>query len=236
MKTLLLADIHSNLEALNAVLADAEKKFEKIVCLGDIVGYGAQPNECIEAMKKLRAECILGNHDAATIGALSTDWFNPHAASCIEWTKQKISEENERFLEALPKSLEKDGVLFVHGSPREPLTEYMNEAVARQALKQSKRQLIVVGHTHVPFVFSEKNSRCVDGDASIDFSKQKMLVNLPAVGQPRDANNKAGYALLDVEKKKIEIKRIAYDFEETARKIIAAGLPSIEAERLRLGR
>lgn len=241
MLYLLIADIHANLEALNAVLqAAAKSRFSKIICLGDIVGYGANPNECCNIMRREHAACVLGNHDAAAAGVIGTEWFNQHAAACVEWTQRQLTEENFAFLKNLPKQfstkINSDSILCVHGTPQDPILEYIDFSSALQALQTVKENLILVGHTHTPYVFSKQNELFLKENSKIAFSSKRLVVSLPSVGQPRDLNKKAGFALLDSERKTIEIKRVEYDIAAAAKKIIDAGLPEIEAKRLFLGR
>lgn len=237
MRYLLLADIHSNLDALAACLEDAKDKgFSRILCLGDIVGYGAEPNECIKLLRKNDAICLLGNHDAACIGELSLEWFNPLARACIEWTRKEITASNKKFLAELPVFFSCQWVFAVHGTPADPIKEYMDEAKAKLALQKVAEDLVLCGHNHVPFKVEENATpEPIEGNAIIKLNK-RMVVCLPAVGQPRDLNPKAGYAILDWEEKTLEIVRISYDVESAIRKIKQAGLPEFIAERLRYGR
>ena len=236
MKYLILADIHSNLEALKACLKDAGKQYKRILCLGDIVGYGANPNECIELLRRKKAICLMGNHDAATVGLLQRNWFNEAARTAIEWTEQELTEENKAFLRELPEFFSCQFLLAVHGSPRSPLREYMDGKTAEQALRFVMEDLVLCGHTHIPFKFEErKGIRMLYGNNKIEFNEKRMVLSMPSVGQPRDRNPRAGYGLLDFDKKSIEIKRINYDVESASKKILSAGLPEFLATRLKKG-
>lgn len=229
----MLADIHSNLEALNAVLKEAEKyHFKRILCLGDIVGYGANPNECINILKRNDAISLLGNHDAAVCGMIGTEWFNPEAAACIEWTKQRLSEENFTHLSSLPKFFSMKFLLAVHGTPLGPLLQYINFASAQKTLDTVPESLVLVGHTHTPCLFTKQNERHLKENTSVAFHGKRMVASLPSVGQPRDHNPRAGFAILNFEREELLIKRVEYDIESAARKIREAGLPETEAERL----
>ena len=236
MKYLVLADIHSNLEALNACFKDANRRYKRILCLGDIVGYGANPNECIEILRKKKAICLLGNHDAATVGLLQRDWFNEAARKAIEWTEKELTRKNKAFLKKLPEFFSCKFLLAVHGSPRNPLREYMDGKTAEQTLRLVMEDFVLCGHTHIPFKFEErKETRMLYENNEIEFKGKRMVLSMPSVGQPRDGNPKAGYGLLDFEEKNIEIKRINYDVESALEKILKAGLPEFLATRLKKG-
>lgn len=235
MRYLVIADIHSNLDALNSVLKEAEKiGFERILCLGDIVGYGAEPNECVELMRGSETICIMGNHDAAICDLVDLNWLNPHAKECILWTKSVLKKENKQFLCSLPKFFSTEFLLAVHGTPAKPVTEYMNAYKAREALETAIEGLILVGHTHESFYYIEGKveAELIPRDKLIEFEGKRIVVNLPAVGQPRDGNPNAGFAILNFDEKTLQVKRIPYNINSAAKKIIEAGLPSIEAERL----
>jgi len=244
MRYLVIADIHSNLEALNAVLESAKRYYyDRILCLGDIVSYGAQPNECIELLKKQNPICLLGNHDAACTGlmeeepfGISTN-FNEHAAECVKWTKKQLTESSRNFLSYLPKFFSMQFLLAVHGTNNDPLLEYMDAEKAEKCLKQVVEDLVLVGHTHKPFYYEakQKDLTLVVGDRTINFSGKRMVVSIPSAGQPRDENPKAGYAVLDFQKRSLEIRRIEYNYKAAQEKIRKAGLPEIEAERLEKG-
>ena len=238
MKWLLLADVHSNLEALQAVLSDAKKTgFSKVLCLGDIVGYASNPNECIELLRKQNAVCLLGNHDAAVAGIIGIEWFNPLAAECIEWTKQVIKKENISFLQELPKFFSTGEILFVHGTPSDPLMAYMDAIAAEEVMRASEEKIVICSHSHKPFrIEHNKEAKNISGSEKFSIANKRMVVSIPSTGQPRDGNAKAGYAIIDFKEQTMEIKRIVYDIAKAAQKIIAAKLPAFEAERLFVGR
>lgn len=233
MKYLVLADIHSNLEALKACLKDAGRQYQRILCLGDIVGYGANPNECIDLVRKKDTICLMGNHDAAVTGMLKKEWFNPAARKAVEWTAGILTKKNKAFLRELPEFFSCQFLFAVHGSPSDPLREYMDGKVAEQSLKCVIEDIVLCGHTHTPFKFEQgKEVRMLPGNNKIEFEEKKMVLSMPSVGQPRDRNPKAGYGILDFEEKTIEIHRIDYDIESASEKILKAGLPEFLAERL----
>ena len=236
MKYLVLADIHSNLDALKACLKDASKQYQRILCLGDIVGYGANPNECIELLRKKNAICLMGNHDAAAVELLGRGWFNPTARKAVEWTASILTEKNKAFLKELPEFFSCKFLFAVHGSPNNPLTEYMDGKIAEHSLKCVIEDIVLCGHSHIPFKFEEhKQVKTMPGNSKIEFEGKRMVLSMPSVGQPRDGNPKTGYALLDFEEKSIEIKRIDYDIESASEKILKAGLPEFLAIRLKKG-
>jgi putative phosphoesterase len=217
MEIAIIADIHSNLPALNGVLKRI--KGLPIFCCGDLVGYNPYPNEVIETVKKRKIVSILGNHDKAVLTG-DTSWFNPVAASAIDWTIRELDAENRRFLEKLPISYEGE-FFMVHGSPSNPLEEYIYEDYPEYIFldfyNYTNRDIVVLGHTHVPFV------------KRID---QKLILNPGAVGQPRDGDPRASYAILDTETRDVVIERVEYDIRKVAEDIIDKGLPSRLAMRL----
>jgi len=239
MKYLILADVHSNLEALEEVFeATKNFAFEKILCVGDIVGYNANPNECIELLrKKKNLIALLGNHDAACVEMIGTENFSESAKECLEWTKKELSEENKKWLQELPKFFSTKFLLAVHGTPNNPLSEYMDAEKAEKSLKQVAEDLILVGHNHKPFYFEEKEKTltAIKEDKTIDFSGKRMVVSLPAVGQPRDENKRTGFAVLDFNQQIMHVRRLSYNIKKAQEKIFEAGLPREMAERLEKG-
>ncbi|MDI6859875.1 MAG: metallophosphoesterase family protein [Methanocellales archaeon] len=220
MKIALISDIHSNLPALKAVLDIID--VDQILCAGDIVGYYPFPNEVIELVKEHDLRSIYGNHDKAVITG-DTSWFNPIAASAIEWTRDNISLEGIKFLEELPAQLMFEDVAIVHGSPHDP-DEYVYPTTSpvklEKFLDQVSKKVLVLGHTHVQW--------------SLELGDRK-IINPGAVGQPRDGNPKAAYAILDTKSKEFTMHRIGYDVEETASKTLEVGLPQHLARRLFFG-
>ncbi|MBU2617635.1 MAG: metallophosphatase family protein [Euryarchaeota archaeon] len=220
MKIALISDIHSNLPALKAVLNVID--VDQILCAGDIVGYYPFPNEVIELVKEHDLRSIYGNHDKAVITG-DTSWFNPIAASAIEWTRDNISLEGIKFLEELPAQLMFEDVAIVHGSPHDP-DEYVYPTTSptrlEKFLDQVSKKVLVLGHTHVQW--------------SLELGDRK-IINPGAVGQPRDGNPKAAYVILDTKSKEFTMHRIGYDVEETASKTLEVGLPQHLARRLFFG-
>ncbi|MFH1774844.1 MAG: metallophosphoesterase family protein [Methanobacteriota archaeon] len=217
MQVAIISDIHSNLPALREVLK--EIKGMRIFCCGDLVGYAAFPNEVIELVREKKIISILGNHDHAVITG-NVEWFNPVAAFAIDWTRKKIKKENLDFLSSLPRFHEGE-FYMVHGSPRNQLDEYVSEDYPEGELlgffKYTSKNAIILGHTHEPFIKKL-------GD--------KLIFNPGSVGQPRDLDPRAAYAIFDIAAKKVEVKKIEYDIDEAANAIIENGLPEILAHRL----
>ncbi len=239
MRTLIISDIHANLTALNAVLADAEP-YDRVWCLGDVVGYGPDPNACIKKIQSLPLlKCVKGNHDAAILGDIDVRAFNYEARASLEWLQGVLSPENKRWLAGLEERLAFDDVTMAHGSPRNPIWEYvMDVRVARGNMKAFDTQICLVGHTHVPSIFKQGGEK---GDTtnlylmtpSEPFSiDQKCIVNPGSVGQPRDHNPKASYVIFDDESERWTHYRVQYDIESVQKRILAAGLPQRHASRL----
>ena len=237
-----ISDIHGNLEALEAVLGNVPDGTEEIYCLGDVIGYGANPNECCELVRAHEVPTITGNHDLA-VTDLSTDlaWFNPIAEAAIEWTREQLTEENADFLRSRPRMMHEEGVLFVHGSVRDPDEYIITGATARENLDVLKQEypdvrVCFFGHTHVKAVAPSP-----DGPAS-DFldltSGGPYLVNPGSIGQPRDGDTFASYVLAEdaPEGAQVTYRFVEYDVKKAQTKILAAGLPRILADRLGQGR
>ncbi len=238
MRYLLIADVHSNLHALDAVLASARKiGYERALCLGDIVGYNAKPNECIELLRKNNVICLQGNHDAASVGEISLENFNPEAAECIEWTKKNLTAQNKKFLSELPRFFSMQYLLAIHGSPENPLWGYMDAEIAGDSLQRVPEALVICGHVHAPFYYEANSSsiKAIIGNSKIPCMGRRMVVSLPAVGQPRDGDKNAGFGILDTESGELRIFRVEYDVKKTYDEILAAGLVRFEAERLLSG-
>jgi diadenosine tetraphosphatase ApaH/serine/threonine PP2A family protein phosphatase len=239
-----ISDIHGNLEALEAVLRDVPDGTERIYCLGDVIGYGASPNECCDLVREREMPTISGNHDLA-VTDLSTDlaWFNPVAAAAVEWTREQLTEENARFLRALPRMMQEEGVLFVHGSVRDPDEYIMNRTAARENLAILEKEypnvrVCFFGHTHVKTVVPSPNGMS-PGSRTLDLgSDGPYLVNPGSVGQPRDGDTFASYVLVEnaSEGPRITYRFVEYDVEKAQAKIRAAGLPGMLADRLAYGR
>ncbi len=225
MKLALISDIHSNLEALKAILKDIKKrKIKNIYCAGDIVGYGASPNECIKLVKENNVLSVMGNHDLCCANLKRIEWFNRYGQKAALYQNKILTLKNKQFLLKLPKIIRKDSFFIVHGSPKDALYEYVFPEISSWDFKEFfnliKKQILIMGHTHIPFIKKFKN---------------KLIINPGSVGQPRDANPKASYSILDNKNLKAEIIRIPYNIKIAANKIIKNNLPDFLAERLFLG-
>ncbi len=225
MKLAIISDVHSNLEAFEAVLQEIEKQqIDKIYCCGDVVGYGASPSKCLKLIREFHIPSVMGNHDLAVV-THNVTWFNINAAKSILLTIDDLEENDVKFILKFPERNEvvvKDHrILMVHGSPRNPIWEYVHPTyVNSDFVKDIYFDVIVMGHTHVPFVKRIGN---------------KLILNPGSVGQPRDSNPKASFAIIDVERLFAKIIRVDYDIEKAAQKIIKFGLPDFLALRLYSG-
>jgi len=242
MRILVIADIHANLTALEAVLKDARKRggFDAVWCLGDIVGYGPDPHDCIALMQYAGAVCVPGNHDLSAIGELSVSCFNYEAAEAVHWTNSVLVVPEIAFLRNLPLSRVENGFTLVHGSPRDPVWTYVmtvNEAI--ESMKYFETAFCLVGHTHVPMYF--EHPRCEflmrpENSTKLKLEKNRWILNPGSVGQPRDGDPRAAYAVLEPEEKTITFLRVEYDIEAVQKRMEEAGLPEGLIYRLSRGR
>ncbi|MCM8794826.1 MAG: metallophosphatase family protein [Candidatus Omnitrophica bacterium] len=236
-----ISDIHSNLEALEAVLsALAREGVNLLLCCGDIVGYAADPAACVELVRRKVNAGVGGNHDWAAAGKLDMDWFNPQARLAVAWTVTRLSEDQKKFLGSLPLTWRDENVTLVHGSLDQPeeFPYIFDLSEAQASLKLQETLVGFMGHTHLPgFFTAQEASGSYEPAQGIYRLKAgvKVLVNVGSVGQPRDRDPRAAYCLYDSDEKTIEIRRVAYPFERTQEKIRAAGLPGVLADRLAAG-
>jgi len=244
MKIGIISDIHSNSEALNCVLENIER-IDGFICLGDIVGYGANPNYCIKKIKDLNCRCIGGNHDFAVVGKVNINYFNYTARAAILWTSLQLQKENFNLLLNLKKKIELENNVFaVHGSPQNPLLEYiLDKDTASFIFRKYDFKIYFVGHSHLAgcFSFNENNNRIdymnFSNGGYIEISKNKRyIINCGSVGQPRDGNPQASYGIYDLKYNTVNIYRVSYPINLTQDKIINAGLPRSLADRLSYGR
>jgi diadenosine tetraphosphatase ApaH/serine/threonine PP2A family protein phosphatase len=242
LKYIIFSDVHGNLEALDAVLArGASEGVGFHICLGDIIGYGADPNACIDAILKLPAfACVKGNHDAAVIDPGERSFFHSVALEGVRFTETTLTEENKKFIENLPYVYTSDGLFIaVHASPYRPEAwEYvLDQGGAKRAFGAMEHQLAFIGHSHTPVVFSDdgRAERFMPGDRLKIKQGVRYVINVGSVGQPRDGNPDASFIVFDDEKLTVEIKRVEYDRKKAAEKILKAGLPPVLAERLLVG-
>jgi predicted phosphodiesterase len=241
MTILVISDIHANLTALEAVLKDAGK-VDTVWCLGDLVGYGPDPNECINRVRLLPGlVCLRGNHDAAALGQIDIEAFNAEARLSIQWLLSTLSEESLDFLGGLPEKKVIGQVTLAHGSPRNPVWEYiLDSRTARRNFDYFDTPFCFIGHTHLPLIYQlnadEINvSLIISEPGERNALVKRALLNPGSVGQPRDHNPLASYALFDPEANTWENHRTAYDVHSVQRRILEAGLPRRHALRLAEG-
>lgn len=245
MRALVVSDLHSNEEALRAVMARVRrKKFDSVVCLGDFVGYGAHPNQVLDTMRKMRGRklYIRGNHDRTAAGLDDAEAFNQAARDAILWTRAHLSAPNRAFLRDLVQGpLLKSDVMLCHGSPFDEDEYVFNVQHAAQVLAFFEAPIILFGHTHLPAIFSITRDMAVSGfavrgEATLRLEPGKRyLINPGSVGQPRDRNPAASFLILDTTKRTVQFFRVAYDVAKTQSSILKAGLPQILASRLSHG-
>ena len=245
MRALVVSDLHANLEALRAVMTRVRrKKYEVVLCLGDFVGYGAQPNHVLDTMRTLRGRkvYIRGNHDRVAAGLDDAEGFNNAAKTAALWTRDRLSAPNRNFLRELKVGpVMHQGVMLCHGSPYDEDEYVFNVHHAAQILALFEAPFILFGHTHLPAVFSldpNMNVRgfAVRGEATVKLEPGlRYLINPGSVGQPRDRNPAASCIILDTDKRSVQFFRVEYDIARTQSTILKAGLPQILASRLQFG-
>jgi len=259
MRVLVLSDIHANLIALETVLSDAAGEYDTIWCLGDIVGYGPRPNECIDLMRSKSEVCVMGNHDWAVLGrpGVNVDDFNPQARQAVMWTRSQLIPQNQAFLDKLSDvPIHPNGqsdILITHASPREPVWEYiLTPTTALENFAFFEDGICFVGHTHKPAIFRwrlpeegvhEHTPATVHylqpvagiGVQLTTSPTQRLIVNPGSVGQPRDNDARAAYAIFDTEERIWRQERVAYPIELTQNQMRAAGLPKRLSDRLSFG-
>jgi len=262
MRALILSDIHANLVALETVLNAAAGRYDTIWCLGDVVGYGPCPNECVDLVRSLAELCVMGNHDWAVLDrpGINVDDFNPQARQAVLWTRGKLTPQNREYLDSLPHTPlhppQTDQILLTHASPREPVWEYiLTPYVALENFAAFDESVCLVGHTHKPAIFrwrllsNDNGSATGYQPATVDYllpqvgqpvqlatsATLRLIVNPGSVGQPRDNDARAAYAILDLEEMVWSYERVAYPVELTQGQMREAGLPKRLIDRLSFG-
>ena len=242
MQFAILADIHSNLAAFEAVLEDLEKRggFDKIWCLGDIVGYGPEPNACIKLLRQFDHSCVAGNHDWAAIGNIDIMDFNEDAALANQWTAKQLTEEEKDYLHSLPLRITEHDFSMAHGSPREPIWEYLfSTRLAEENLSYFTTPFCLVGHSHIPLMFEESQNGLLlhqlKNDETIELAENRLIINPGSVGQPRDHDPRASYILYNSDNNTISHFRVDYDIETTQQKMTELNLPEFLICRLNHG-
>lgn len=245
MRAALVSDIHANLAAFEAVLthAQAPAPLDAVWCMGDSVGYGPRPSQVIARLRELDARWVAGNHERAATGTMSTEDFNPDAAAAAEWTRSQLSDDERAFLDALPEVITEGDFTQVHGTLRDPIWEYLlSESVCAAHLGLQTTRVSLVGHTHAPALgVLEASGRCglyrvEDRDAITITQYEKLVFNPGSVGQPRDGDPRAAYAIYDSDAGTITQHRVDYDISETQKLMTEEGLPLWLIQRLARGR
>jgi diadenosine tetraphosphatase ApaH/serine/threonine PP2A family protein phosphatase len=239
LRYLILSDIHSNLVALDAVVADAAGTYDEIINCGDLVGYGPKPNEIVAWCRLHTPQVVRGNHDKACVGLEDLEWFNPDARASAVWTNQQLTEENRTYLQELPKGPRDIGDFqIVHGSPVDEDEYLLNMAEVKFASSYVTTPLTFFGHTHVQggFLIHRNGIRRMGGPVIELENDVLYLINPGSVGQPRDGDPRAAYASYDTEARTVVFGRVAYDVQATQLDILRAGLPEMLAYRLEVGR
>ncbi len=236
----IFSDIHGNLHALESVLGELDKEdLDYLLCCGDVVGYGGNPNECVEILRERNIPTLAGNHDYAALGQVDITYFNDIARAAIVWTREELTQDNLGWLKELPLSIEMDEMLFVHASPQDP--ENWNYIItmgqARIGFQHFQQMICFIGHSHTPFIVENNHGElgCPETPRVQCRNNCRYLVNVGSVGQPRDRNPEACYTIFDRETRTIEIKRIPYDMSGAQETILSRGLPKELAERLAYG-
>ncbi len=233
----LFSDVHSNLEALEAVLQSlAKEKVQKYICVGDVIGYAANPNECLNRVRQLPAVAVAGNHDLAAVGHPILYELYDAAREAAEWTAAQLTEENKSWICQLPLVAKEGQATLVHGSLFEPEEfHYIHEPYEiEQNFSLMETSLCFIGHSHFPWIMEEGRPQAV---SEITYKEgKKFLINVGSAGQPRDGDARVSFSIWDSDQRRIELKRVEYDYKTTQRKILEAELPAWFAERLETGK
>ncbi|MBS61087.1 MAG: phosphatase [Anaerolineaceae bacterium] len=241
MRILVIADIHANLHALEAVLKDAKNTYDVVWCLGDLVGYGPYPNKCLQIVGSLPEYiCISGNHDYAAVAKMDLSTFNPIAYQALHWTQNTLTTESYDFLEKIESTVYTNSVTLTHGSPNNPLWEYITDTdIANQNFPNIRGKLCLVGHTHIPSVFSHDGIQCneirISNTQPINLLERQYILNPGSVGQPRDQNPLAAYGILDLAELTWQQRRVSYDIRATQDQMTIKQLPEELIIRLSFG-
>jgi diadenosine tetraphosphatase ApaH/serine/threonine PP2A family protein phosphatase len=241
MRIAVISDIHANLHALEAVLAGVDADaVDELWCLGDVVGYGPRPNECVALVRERATLCLVGNHDLAVLGALALDQFMGEAGDAARWTQTVLEPEAREFLAGLEPTAQRHGAALVHGSPRDPVWEYvLSTRAAAAAFAATTEQLVLVGHSHVQLAISTDGDRLAGGPArsgdEVELRPARQLLNPGSVGQPRDGDPRAAWLVIDTAPGRATFRRSDYPIERTQAEMRERELPELLAERLAHG-
>jgi predicted phosphodiesterase len=241
MRLLVISDIHANLAAFEAVLADARGHWDQIWCLGDLVGYGPDPNECVALLREHDHLALCGNHDWAVLGKLDINTFNEDAQLALFWTRSSVSDESRNYLESLEADMLHEPFTLAHASPRHPIWEYiLDKGTAAANFHYFDTPYCLVGHTHAAVCFEQMGPNTLEirlpvyGDI-LALESNRLILNPGSVGQPRDSDPRAAYALLDRDKMTWEFRRVTYPIHETQERMRRHGLPHRLVARLEHG-
>jgi putative phosphoesterase len=238
VKIAIISDIHANLAALEEALkAIRELQPDKIVCLGDIVGYGPRPNECVDLIRQNCQVCLMGNHDHAVLGLTDTYHFNQYAREAINWTRRTLTIQNKAFLESLPFSHHENEILYVHSTPSHPEEWHyiLSEYEAKQYMEKIKQRVCFVGHSHIPVVFSNEQGILTSDEIKLNTTSGKYIINVGSVGQPRDGDPRLCFVFYDTDSSHIRFIRKEYPVQVTYNEILENSLPPFLAMRLLAG-
>jgi len=239
----IIADIHANLAAFTAVLDDIKRRggVEEMWCLGDVVGYGPDPHQCIELLRQYSHVCVAGNHDWAAIGKIDASDFNPDAATACHWTAKQLSPGDVKYLDSLPLVIHRGDFTLVHGSPRDPIWEYLlSTSSAKENFAYFQSQFCLVGHSHMPLIFDYSEAGACSlsefpADTTLMLAKNRLIINPGGVGQPRDGDPRASYAIYDSEIRTVTHYRVPYDIGVTQARMVEYRLPMRLVARLSYG-
>jgi len=237
LKIAIISDIHGNLEALQTALKYIQSQgITRIICLGDIVGYGPFPNECVELTRKYSEKCLLGNHDAAAIDQTDISFFNQYAKDAALWTRKVLTEYNKQYLANLPLEYQEGDVLYVHSTPENPETwDYIqSEFEARMYMQRISARVVFIGHSHIPVVFSHTEGAFYEEDVPLE-ENDKYIINVGSIGQPRDGDPRLCFVIFDIAENHVQYVRLDYDIQKTYEAILENKLPPFLAMRLLSG-
>jgi diadenosine tetraphosphatase ApaH/serine/threonine PP2A family protein phosphatase len=241
MRVLIISDVHANLTALEAVLEHGNNR-EAVWCLGDLIGYGPDPNECVERIANLtNSLSLIGNHDQAVLGEIPLSRFNSDAGAVVAWTQGILSEKNQAYLNTLPSKVTLEGYTLAHGSPNQPVWEYiLDPNTADRNFEAFSTDYCFVGHSHLPIIFQRPYPDSFAISQPVNWNepmqlKPRMILNPGSVGQPRDGDPRASYGMLDTDAETWEMFRVEYDVKKVQERILEAGLPERQALRLMAG-
>jgi predicted phosphodiesterase len=238
VKIAIISDIHANLAALEeALTAIHELQPDKIVCLGDIIGYGPRPNECVDLIRQNCQVCLMGNHDHAVLGLTDTYHFNQYAREAINWTRRTLTIQNKAFLESLTFSHHENEILYVHSTPSHPEEWHyiLSEYEAKQYMEKIKQKVCFVGHSHIPVIFSSEQGILTSDEIQLNTASGKYIINVGSIGQPRDGDPRLCFVFYDTENFHINFIRKEYPVQVTYNEILENSLPPFLAMRLLAG-